>query len=244
VTSPWDPLGRALLAYQEGQHDAEILVESDLFETEVVPVAAYYRPAEVDLPELEQHALKACCGRVLDVGAGAGRHALELQATGLAVTALDISPAASAVMRARGVHRVVAGDLWGFEGGSFDTVLTLMNGLGVVGDLAGLQRWLEKLHDVVGPGGSILCDSSDLAAAFETDDPDACQPRTAQLQRGEVRFRLRFRECRGGWYRWLFCPEEELRTVALRTGWTTEILRRSDRAAFLARLRSTDRVIL
>jgi hypothetical protein len=109
VTSPWDPLGRALLAYQEGQHDAEILVESDL---------------------------------------------------------------------------------------------------------------------------------------FETDDPDACQPRTAQLQRGEVRFRLRFREFRGSWYRWLFCPEEELRTVALRTGWTTEILRRGDRAAYIARLRSTDRVIL
>jgi 2-polyprenyl-3-methyl-5-hydroxy-6-metoxy-1,4-benzoquinol methylase len=67
-----------------------------------MPVDVYFREAE-DMPELEWIALQQCKGRVLDIGAGAGSHALILQQMGLDVTALDISPKAAAVMQLRGV---------------------------------------------------------------------------------------------------------------------------------------------
>lgn len=43
-----------------------------------------------DMPKLEQKALQLVKGRVLDVGCGAGSHALYLQEKGFDVTAIDI----------------------------------------------------------------------------------------------------------------------------------------------------------
>src|SRR5882762_10031389 len=58
---------------------------------EQMPVGTYFRGAD-DMPELEWVALQHCKGKILDIGAGAGSHALFLQRTGLNVTALEISP--------------------------------------------------------------------------------------------------------------------------------------------------------
>ena len=80
---PWEPMGRALLDYHRGRRNGRLEIRSDLWEDERVPVADYYRPAEASLPEIERRALARCRGRVLDGGAGAGRHALELARRGL-----------------------------------------------------------------------------------------------------------------------------------------------------------------
>jgi SAM-dependent methyltransferase len=238
VTTAWQPLGAALRAYHEGERDARLTVESDLFETEEVPASAYYRPSDSPLPALERAALDICAGRVLDAGAGAGRHALELQTRGFEVTALEIDPTAASVMRSRGVERVIVGDLRSFPGGPFDTVLMLMNGLGAVGTIAGLHDWFERLHRLVGPDGSVVCDSTDLAGAFDRDELSALRQRSGDgPDRGETSFRLTFRECRGAWYRWLFCPEDLVRRSAEATGWKAERLHLGDRGAFLVRLR-------
>ena len=67
----------------------------------MTPVAAYYRPDHEPLPRLEQEALAACRGRVLDAGAGGGRHSLELQRAGVEVHAVDCNREPVAVMRER-----------------------------------------------------------------------------------------------------------------------------------------------
>jgi SAM-dependent methyltransferase len=56
------------------------------------------------LPEIDR-------GPVLDLGCGAGRVALYLQERGLDVTAVDVSPGAVEVCRARGVRDARVGDL-------------------------------------------------------------------------------------------------------------------------------------
>jgi SAM-dependent methyltransferase len=56
---------------------------------------------------IERWACERVTGRVLDVGCGAGRHALPLQAAGYEVVGLDTSPGAVAVAAQRGMPGVI-----------------------------------------------------------------------------------------------------------------------------------------
>jgi len=55
-----------------------------------MPIDIFFRDIG-DMPELERLALKHCKGKILDVGAGVGSHALLLQSRNMEVTALEIS---------------------------------------------------------------------------------------------------------------------------------------------------------
>jgi len=71
-----------------------------------MPVKIYF-PFDEEMPELEWIALQQCRGKILDIGAGAGSHALALQQLGQDVTALEISPLASEVIKARASNKVL-----------------------------------------------------------------------------------------------------------------------------------------
>ncbi|MFW6224194.1 MAG: methyltransferase domain-containing protein, partial [Bacteroidota bacterium] len=86
-----DIFGIAFLDYLKGEHNADILVNTDIAEDEKLPVRYFFRGFD-EMPEWEQLVLRKCLGRTLDVGAGAGSHALYLQQQGIEITALDISP--------------------------------------------------------------------------------------------------------------------------------------------------------
>src|SRR5580692_3528023 len=96
---------------------------------EIMPLDFYFRDIN-DMPELEWTALQQCRGKILDVGAGAGSHALTLQLMGQDVTALDISPLSVSLMEHRGVARVIRQDFFQLRSGAFDTLLMMMNGIG------------------------------------------------------------------------------------------------------------------
>jgi len=124
-------------------------------------------------------------GRVLDVGAGAGRHALSLQARGHPVCAIDVSPICVELLRARGVVEAREADVWDCiatrdqapdaadagwpQGERFDTVLFGMQSIGIAGSLAGLDDLLAGLPRLLAPGGRVLLDSSaPMGADFES----------------------------------------------------------------------------
>ncbi len=234
-TAGWHPLGAALLDFHHGETDAEIVVISDLWEDEPTPVAVYYRPVGQALPALERGALALCRGRVLDLGAGAGRHALELQAAGHDVVAVDPLPEAVEIMRDRGVADARRGDLGAVAGERFDTVLMLMNGLGVVGNLHGLGRLFEDLPRVLNPGGRLVCDSADLAAVLGDESPDILD----ELLRpdaylGEVEFSLRYGSLEGPRYPWIFVDPNTLEIIANAAGLEVEITGRGGRGSYTA----------
>ena len=232
----WDIMGRALRDFQLGK-DPEIclIVHSDYGGVETLPVEIFFRQYQ-DLPELERYALDICRGRVLDVGAGAGCHSLILQERGLEVTAADISGEAVNVMKERGLKSVLQVDINKWEPTeSFDTVLLLMNGIGLVENLEGLRRFLIQAGRMLEPGGQLLFDSTDFTLFPEVFD--SCTALQADRDRyfGEVEYRLEYRGQLSEPYRWLFVDQQTLAQYALESGWLFQIIYEEE-DQYLARL--------
>ena len=181
----------------------------------------YFRtPAQ--LPPHQQCLLLHAAGRVLDFGAGAGQHALALQARGLAVTAIDSSPLAIDVCRRRGVRDARVADGLALHGtpGSFDTVLMLGNSLGIAGTPDGLRALFTRLHRLVAPGGQMLAEIIDYTATYE---PLHLRYHTWNRSRGRypgaLGLRLEYAGHRGPTFDWLLISFTDLRQIAAQTGW-------------------------
>ncbi len=234
---PWAPLGAALLAYHNGRHDAVLRVDSDVFDSEKVAVRLYYRPDEDPLSDLDLRALDRCTGRVLDAGAGAGRHALDLQCRGLEVTALDVSTNAVRVMQDRGISDVRQGDIYTSDLGSYDTILLLMNGIGLAGGPEGLERLFDRFRRLLRPGGRVIFDAAGLDAAVRKDEFEELTDLAIGRPRlGEVFFRLTFDDLEGSWYPWLFPTPTMMTEAARAAGFEFTVIGRGARGAFLAEM--------
>jgi SAM-dependent methyltransferase len=178
-------------------------VRSDLAEEEEWPASLFFRE-EAEMPAIERAALDLCGPRVVDVGAGAGPHALALQRRGHDVLALDSNPELSDLMRERGVRRVAVGGPEAAPRGRADTVLILMNGLGLAGTLAGLAPLLRSAAGALAPGGRIVADSTDLRG------PCGGVARDDGRYVGEVQFQLEFGGTRGEPFGFLYVDPETL----------------------------------
>jgi len=179
-----DPMGAAILDYQTSGKAGKLRVLSSMFEEDEMPVKHLFRKFE-EMPKLEQKALDLAKGRVLDVGAGAGCHALALQnrissqnekakekpQSISSVKAIDISPLSCEAMRLRGVKDVECINLFDEHlAQGFDTILLLMNGTGIAGKIANLPTLFNRLKALLNKDGQILIDSSDLKYIYENED--------------------------------------------------------------------------
>jgi 2-polyprenyl-3-methyl-5-hydroxy-6-metoxy-1,4-benzoquinol methylase len=167
-----DPIGRAVLDHVSGKPTEDIHVKTDIAEDEILSPVYFFRTFS-DMPLQEQEALKRCNGKVLDVGAGAGAHSIWLQEEGYDVDSIDISPLSCKTMIKRGVKNVIQTDVLSLQGKKYDTILLLMNGIGVAQTLSGLENLLTHLKSLLNPGGQILADSSDLIYLFADEDGSA-----------------------------------------------------------------------
>ncbi len=95
------------------------------------------------MPKIERKALDMTKGKTLDVGAGSGCHSLFLQEKGIDVTAIDIAPLSVQTMKERGIKNVLEQDFFTLKG-QFETILMLMNGVGIVGTLERLPKCLRQ----------------------------------------------------------------------------------------------------
>lgn len=225
-----DILGQALCDYHFRRPASRLWVY-DCFGPRVeMKVPVYFRSWE-EMPLLEQIALTECRGRILDIGAGAGSHALELQKRGLEVVALDQSEGAVEVMRDRGVQNAVQGDIFRYDEGKFDTLLLLMNGIGLAGDLSGLKKLLRKFRTLLKDGGQIICDSSDVAYMY--DD----HPFPKDRYYGEISCQYGYRSLRTEPFTWLYIDLKSLCGIAESEGWSCELLFEDGDDSHLIRLR-------
>ncbi|MCB9898169.1 MAG: class I SAM-dependent methyltransferase [Planctomycetes bacterium] len=172
---------------------------------------------------------------MLDVGAGAGCHALALQRRGHAVTALDVSPSAVAVLRARGVRDVRLGSLGALRGETFDTLLLLMHGAGLGGDVPGLQWMLADARRLLAPRGAIVLDSR----APEPPDGRPLDAHSDVRYPGVAELSMEFDGTRGAPFLWLFVDEQRLARIADRAGYEAAVVHREPDGRYLARLTPT-----
>jgi SAM-dependent methyltransferase len=198
-----------------------------------MPVETYFRNSD-EMPELEWVALQQCRGRILDIGAGAGSHSLALQQLGQDVTALEISPGAAEVIDARGVRKIICQDFFTLPveaGRTYDTLLLMMNGIGLSGTLEGLRVFLRKARLLLRPGGQLVFDSTDVAYLYDGNPP------TTLPYYGEIRYQYEYRRQRSDWFNWLFIDHKSLTDLAASEGWTTEIVFEDKFGQYLAKCR-------
>lgn len=216
---------RALADYHRGDkqgplryRDGEETVEHD--------VAGYFASWS---PDSTESFFSDVDGRVLDMGAGAGRHALYCRRHA-EVTAIEPSEALVEVLRDRGLANATQADMFSlrdaFDRDAFDAAYSVGTQVGLATCVAGLGAFLDDLAHVT---------TRDATALFDGYDPS--HERTRDL--------IGFRDdpARGGAFRvvqyeyddvlgepWLFrlFTREELRRAVTGTGWTVRAIRSSD----------------
>jgi len=185
---------------------------------------AYLFRSYQNMPLLEQKALQLAKGKVLDVGAGAGCHALYLQQKGMNVTALDQSTYAIEACRLQKIQNCIQSSVLDYKSETlYDTILLLMNGTGIFGKLNQTATYLQKLKSLLSPRGQILIDSSDLIYMFDEDeDGGRWIPDTGYY--GELEFTLHYKGQKEQ-FPWLYLDYNTLQNAALANGFHCERLK-------------------
>ena len=228
-----DPMGRAIADYQLTGTADRLRVFSPMFEEDEIPLATLFRTYE-EMPEIERKALDMTRGKTLDVGAGSGCHSLVLQGRGVDVTAIDISPLSVETMRQRGVKKVVEQDFF-TVGGKYDTILMLMNGIGIVGTLERMPEFFRHLDKILATGGQVLCDSSDISYVFEDENGLIDYPDTGHYY-GELSYRMQYKDTIGEPFDWLYIDAETLRKEAEENGYAVEVVAVGEHFDYMARI--------
>jgi SAM-dependent methyltransferase len=232
---PFDPadlLGYALRDYFVNGTDVPVKVWINGRRDEDLMPSLFFRNYR-HMRAWDRQALRMAKGSVLDAGAGSGGHSLILQGRGMDVTAVERSPASCEVMRLRGVQRVIQENLFDLRGIPFDTILMLMNGLGMAGTEKETLKLFRHLRKMLTKGGQIIGDSTDILYS-RMDSLSGFPPGNTYY--GEVEFRLEYCGVKGTPFRWLYLDPSLLAELSDKAGLHCEIVQRSKDFHYLARL--------
>lgn len=230
-----DPMGAAIADFYKNGIAGRLRVLSSMFDEDEIPVAHLFRE-EDEMGELELKALELSKGRILDVGAGAGCHALALQDRGMEVTAIDVSPLSVEVMTKSGIDDARLVNLYDETlCEKFDTILMLMNGSGIIGKIANMPQFFARIDSLLAEGGQVLMDSSDLIYLFEDEDGGVDIDLAGDYY-GEVDFTMQYKNIKGETFDWLYIDFETLAFHAAENGFEAELVMQGEHYDYLARL--------
>ena len=228
-----DIFGKALQTYFQNPEKQNLTTWTNLTEEDDVPISYFFRLYD-EMPALEQKALALASGKILDVGCGSGSHSLYLQnERALDVTGLDISEGAIEVAKERGVKQTHCSSIWDFNKAKYDTILLLMNGMGIAKTTIDLPALLIHLKGLLAPKGSILVDSSDLIYLF--DEEDVTLWKEDEIYYGEVDYGIRF-EGQSEEFPWLYIDPKRLEIAAKTAGFNFKIIANGTNYDYLAQL--------
>ena len=231
VNNPADILEIALLDYFEGKHGCpELWIHNKFGEPDLMLPEVYFRDIS-GMPDIEVFALSNCRGRVLDVGAGTGAHTIYLQDIEKDVTALELSEIECGIMQKLGVKKIVNADFFHYRTTrKFDTLLFMMNGIGMPGNLKGLEKLLDHSRNLLNPLGIILFDSSNVAYIRKEN------LMTGASYYGEIEYRYQYGDKWGAWFNWLYIDQDQMKNIAKKKGWELQVLYEDETDHYLGRL--------
>jgi len=231
-----DAFGQALYDYLRGSADREVIERDDGYVDTSDGPQVYFRPYR-SWPRHEREALRLARGRVLDVGCGAGRHALHLQQKGVPVVAIDASPLAVRVCRLRGVTDARVMNVTGVSAalGPVDTVLLMGNNFGLVRNPTTARWLLQRLYTITSGGARIIAETMDPYTTKRQAHLDYHKRNRARGRMpGQVRIRVRYMKHKTPWFDYLFVSRDELRAIVHGTGWRVARLIDSDGPVYVA----------
>ena len=227
-----DPFGRAVADHYHGCHDEPLLVR-DGDESQVHPIEAFYLEPFDPESEAGRWLASRVRGPLLDLGAGAGRHALVFQDR-VETVAVDTSESLVEVMADRGVRDARVVDMFALRGrfdrDRFGSALVVGTQVGLAGSMQGLRHFLGDLAFVTDAGATAVVDGYDPdhdaapdLLGYRADPTPGLAYRVFHFAyEGDVSGTLLFR---------LFSPER-LREVTVGTGWRVADVRRDEDGSY------------
>ena len=231
-----DLFGKAMFDFQTNNSPEDIITETTISEEDEMSVEYLFRSYN-EMPTLEQKALQLATGKTLDVGCGAGSHSLSLHNDrNLEVTSIDISEKAIETCRLRGVKNAKVQNILDFDGEKFDTIILLMNGVGIFGKLENCNKFLSKLKSLLNEGGQILLDSSDIIYMFDEDEDGGKWIPSNNDYYGELVFNISYKGEKEEPFDWLYLDYNTLQNAAVANGLKCELISEGDHYDYLAKL--------
>lgn len=158
----------------------------------------------LDWPDLEKAAVQWCKGKVLDVGALAGIHSEYLISKGFDVTALELDEVACQILKQKNIKHLNIDVFTNDSKPEYDTILLLMNGLGIGGSYNFFEYDIEKIMRWLKPGGQLIADSSDLVFLNIEENPNKYY--------GELEFKLQYKNYKTKSFNWLYIDFENAKS--------------------------------
>ena len=226
-----DLMGQAIWDYYYDNSPENLQTETSISELDDLPIDYLFRSFKKMNP-LEQKALELTKGKALDIGSGAGSHSLFLQnEKNLEVTALDISPKSIEISKIRGVQNAICANILDFNPiKKFDTILLLMNGIGLCGTIENLKTFLKKAEELLNEDGRLVFDSSDTIYMYEHDI-------LPERYYGEVECAYSYKNLKTDYFKWLYIDQDKLREVAQELGWEMKVLFEDNHYQYLVELK-------
>ncbi len=230
-----DIFGLAIKDYYNKQYTEDIVVKADDFDDDHIPIPYLFRDYS-EMPKIEQKALDLALGNVLDIGCGAGSHSLHLQNNRkLNVKAIDISEGAVEVCKSRGIKQAEVQDIFNHPPATYNTLLFLMNGSGIIGTLSNIDRFFAHIKTLLAPNGQVLMDSSDISYLFQDEDGGFWVDASAGYY-GEMRYKLTYKTQESQEFDWLYIDYNTLQNAANANGFVCELILEGEHNDFLAKL--------
>jgi SAM-dependent methyltransferase len=215
-----DPMGHAVADFVLGKAEDNIVVKSNYCDDDVLPIHWLFRKYE-EMPVFEKKALDLAKGTILDVGSGAGCHALALKKMNKSVVSIELSQACVNYQIQQGIDARSI-DFFELKDEKYDSILLLMNGIGICGTLERLPNLLKHLYNCLNPGGQILCDSTDISYLYEDEEGASWIDLNASYY-GNFSFQMIYKETVGDWFNWLYVDAKTLLENAQNAGFTVAI---------------------